>query len=86
MIVNLRAAIWSPLHKPCIPLRIGNCFLSSAFGFFNFFGLWFFTSSNNREVDKGGGVDLVLDGLFGARALAEPVRRGTCEGKRSALG
>jgi hypothetical protein len=43
-------------------------------------------TQSELQVDKGGGVDLVRDGLFGAGALAEPVRRGTWEGKRSALG
>ena len=33
-------------YKPCIPLRIGDCLLSNTFGFFNFFGLLFFTSSS----------------------------------------
>src|ERR1700732_2571283 len=39
----------SLLYKPCIPLRVVDCFLSSTFGFFNFFGLLFFTSSISRE-------------------------------------
>jgi hypothetical protein len=53
----------SPLsYKPCIPLRVGDCFLSSTFGFFNFFGLLFFTLARLFRVKGREVIKQILNG------------------------